>query len=52
MDDFKKGFMKGLGMAVAGAVVVGAVGLVVGGPAGMIAGAKIGLGAGGVASQG
>lgn len=51
MDDFKKGFMKGLGMAVAGAVVVGAVGLVVGGPAGMIAGAKIGLGAGAV-SQG
>lgn len=39
MDDFKKGFIKGLGMAVAGAVVVGAVGLVVGGPAGMIAGA-------------
>lgn len=51
MDDFKKGFIKGLGMAVAGAVVVGAVGLVVGGPAGMIAGAKIGLGAGAV-SQG
>lgn len=51
MDDFKKGFMKGLGMAVAGAVVVGAVGLVIGGPAGMIAGAKIGLGAGAV-SQG
>ena len=51
MDDFKKGFMKGLGMALAGAVVVGAVGLVVGGPAGMIAGAKIGLGAGAV-SQG
>lgn len=51
MDDFKKGSIKGLGMAVAGAVVVGAVGLVVGGPAGMIAGAKIGLGAGAV-SQG
>lgn len=51
MGDFKKGFMKGLGMAVAGAVVVGAVGLVVGGPAGMIAGAKIGLGAGAI-SQG
>lgn len=48
MDDFKKGFMKGLGMAVAGAVVVGAVGFVVAGPAGFLTGAKIGLGAGGV----
>lgn len=52
MNDFKKGFMKGLGMAFAGAVVVGAVGLVVGGPAGMAAGIKLGLGAGGIASQG
>ena len=51
MDDFKKGFMKGLGMAVAGAVVVGTVGFVVGGPAGLAAGIKLGLGAGGVASQ-